>query len=103
MHWGGPGVTFLGVIIGVWGTLLMSRPYHPYTTWEIVVQVLTVVRTAVFKGKSEAKRLINEISVLSAGTGEDRAKTLFGLLVLIVSFFLQTFGALLVIVDLAWK
>lgn len=42
-HWSGPVLSLLGVLLGTWGTLLMCRAYHPFSTWKVVVHLADVM------------------------------------------------------------
>jgi hypothetical protein len=91
--------TFLGVVIGVAGTLLMTRVYHPYTSWQIFRNMFGVIGRWLFRGREEADALLDASAVLGEVNRENRSRSLLGLYLLILSFMCQTLGAALAIVD----
>lgn len=101
IRWAAAVLSFLGVIVGVWGTLLMSRSFHPYKTWGVISHVMNVAFTAIFKGHKAAEDLNSDAADLVVNQ-ENHARSLAGLCILVTSFFFQTIGAVLVMIDLAW-
>jgi len=40
LHWSGPIITLLGVVLGAYATLLMCREYHPFGTLAVIRHLL---------------------------------------------------------------
>ena len=91
---GGPSITLLGVIVGVMGTLMICKPYHPFSYLAFVRHLLGVI-WAFRRGAEEATRLIRIASQLGAVNEEDRANSLMGVYVVFFGFVLQAIGAVL--------
>ena len=96
---GAAGFALLGVVVGIVGTLLMTRMYHPYTSTQIFRNIFGVLKRFVLSGRQEAENLLQASSDLGEINKENRARSLFGLYLLICSFFLQTLGAVLGVLD----
>ena len=45
LHFSGPVLTLVGVLLGIWGTLLMCRVYHPFSTWQVIPHLFSVLQT----------------------------------------------------------
>ena len=96
---GAPVATGVGVILGVMGTFLICKPYHPFTVWGLVKHIVSLIPYAIRKGPSQASGLVRTASVLSAINEEDRAKSLVGVYLVFLGFVMQAFGALLWTID----
>jgi hypothetical protein len=95
----GPIITLVGVWLGLWGTLLMCRVFHPLgnlVLWEIFV-VLWLYITG--RG-NKARQSLKNASVYETVNIANDFRTLGGVYVLVFSFFVQVIGATLIIVDL---
>jgi hypothetical protein len=96
---GGALLTLAGVVIGVYGTFLMTKFYHPYSIPGFVV---SVIRNAwlTLTGQKEKKALHAEIATKFASiTAESRGESLYGIQWVFFGFFLQTVGAVLILAD----
>jgi len=100
LHLSGPLISLVGVVLGAYGTLLMCRPYHPFTNWG-VVQHLVWIAGKVLTGNTQAAReAIRDANDFSTINPENRDRTVAGVYVLVFSFIVQTIGAVLILVDL---
>lgn len=95
---GAPILTGWGVILGVWGTLMICKPYYPFSTLGFVRRVLGVF-WALRHGMEEALKLVEITSRLGAVNGEDRPKSLIGVYFVFFGFVLQAIGAVLWCLD----
>jgi hypothetical protein len=93
------GFTFLGVIVGVLGTYLMTMAYHPFDKPGVVYNFFRVMGLVLTFRWSAAMAMIDDASFFGEMNPEDRAKSLRGIYVLGASFVFQTAGALLTIID----
>jgi len=100
LHFSGPVLTLAGVVLGMWGTLLMCRPYHPFSTWKVVGHVLHVVSLLLRGDATGAQQTIANASDFSKINDENRRMTLAGVYVLVFSFLIQSVGAALICIDL---
>jgi len=98
----GPLLALVGVILSVWGTLLMSRQYHPFGTWKLFKHIVRVIRITIFSGRTPAKALIAKASHFADLNVENRIRTLTGLYILALSFAVQTLAAVLILIDAAF-
>ena len=96
---GAPIATGVGVILGVMGTLLICKPYHPFSVWGLVKHIFSLIPYAIRKGQSQASGLARTASRLSAINEEDRAKSLVGVYFVFLGFVMQAIGALLWTID----
>jgi hypothetical protein len=94
-------LTLLGVLLGVRGTLLMCRAYHPFQTSAVVWPILKTVGRVLRGDIAALEESVEATSDLASLNQENRARTLAGVYLLIFSFFLQTLGAMLLVAD-AW-
>jgi hypothetical protein len=91
--------TLLGVVVGVVGTMQMTRMYHPYTLRQVSWSILGVIWTWVTSGPSKAEAFLKDSAALGEINPENRFRSLAGLYLLILSFVFQTLGASLSVVD----
>ncbi len=101
LHWAGPVLSLLGVMLGTWGTLLMCRAYHPFSTWKVVVHLADVIGSLLRGERAAAAQAIKDASEFARVNPENKYRTLMGVYILVFSFFVQTIGALLILADLA--
>ena len=99
VHLGAPIATGIGVILGVIGTYLICKPYHPFGVWGLVRHIFSLIPYAIQKGPSQARGLVGTASRLSAINEEDRAKSLVGVYFIFLGFIMQAIGALLWTID----
>ena len=100
LHYSGPLVTLLGVVLGAWGTLLMCRPYHPFSTWAVVRRLLWICGRLLTGHVKEARQAIRDAEQFSNINPENRYRTVAGVYLLVFSFVVQTIGAVLILVDM---
>ncbi len=95
---GAPALTVFGVVMAALGTLMICKPYHPFSTFALIRHLLGVLWS--FRhGLGEALRLVRITSSLGTINEEDRAKSLVGVYLVFFGFFLQMFGACLWLID----
>jgi len=100
LHFSGPILTLIGVVLAMWGTLLMCRPYHPFSTWKVIGHVFHVVSLLLRGNPGGAQQTIANASDFSKINDENRRLTLAGVYVLVFSFLIQSIGAALICLDL---
>lgn len=100
LHFSGPALTLVGVLLGIWGTLLMCRVYHPFSTWAVIPHLFSVLGKYLLGNVAAAQQALKDASDFSKLNEENRYKTLEGVYLLVVSFFVQTIGAVLILVDM---
>jgi hypothetical protein len=100
LHFSGPIITLVGVVLGAYGTLLMCRPYHPFTTWGVVRHLVWIAGRVLAGDTQAAKQAIRDANEFSTINPENRDRTVAGVYVLVFSFIVQTVGALLILVDM---
>ena len=97
---GAPAITLVGVVFGVMGTLLICKPYHPFSMTGLARHVFLTLVPMVVKGRiADAYALMQTTSKLSAINEEDKVKSLFGIYLAFVGFVFQSFGAVLWAID----
>lgn len=101
LHWAGPVLSLIGVILGTWGTLLMCRAYHPFSTWKVIVHLADVMGSLLRGNTAAASQAIKDASEFARVNPENKYRTLTGVYILVFSFALQTIGAILILADLA--
>lgn len=102
LHWSGPAVTLLGVLLGAYGTLLMCREYHPFGTWSVIRHLLWIIRKLVTGKKIEVVFALKTASEFATINPTNHYRTLAGVYVLVFSFLVQTAGAVLILLDLRY-
>ena len=100
LHLSGPLISLVGVVLGAYGTLLMCRPYHPFTTWGVVQHLLWIASKVLTGDVKAARRAIRDANDFSTINPEKRDRTVAGVYVLVFSFIVQTIGAVLIVADL---
>ena len=100
LHFSGPVIALVGVVLGAYGTLLMCRPYHPFTTWGVVQHLLWIAGRVLTGNTQAAREAIRDANDFSTINPEKRDRTVAGVYVLVFSFIVQTIGAVLILVDL---
>jgi len=100
LHWAGPIVTLLGVVIGAYATLLMCREYHPFTNSGMIRHLLWLAGRAMAGKEEEVRSALETASAFAESNPVNKTRTLAGVYVLVFSFFVQTLGAVLILVDM---
>jgi len=96
---GGAALTLLGVLIGVYGTFVMTKFYHPYGPVGFLVSMIRMIgRMLVFQGKKN-KEHVDVAAAFAELTPEKKGESLSGAHWLFLGFFLETLGAALITVD----
>jgi hypothetical protein len=98
---GGAIFTLAGVLVGVYGTFVMTKFYHPYGPIGFVVSMIRMLgRLIIGQGKKNQEH--SDVAAAFAElTPEKKGESLTGAHWLFIGFFLQTIGALLIMAD-AW-
>ena len=100
LHWSGPVITLLGVLIGAYATLLMCREYHPFGTWSVMGHLFWIGWKLLVGDVKEVRIALKAASEFAQVNPANRYRTLAGVYVLVFSFLVQTLGALLIVIDL---
>jgi len=100
LHWAGPIVTLLGVVIGAYATLLMCREYHPFTNGGMIRHLLWLAGRVMAGKAEEVRSALETASAFAESNPVNKTRTLAGVYVLVFSFFVQTLGAVLILVDM---
>jgi hypothetical protein len=96
---GSAALTLCGVVAGVYGTFLMTKFYHPYGLFGFLA---SVIRSGLHRitGQKKKQDLHLEIETAFGGiTKEKRGESLYGIQWVFIGFFLQTVGAILILLD----
>lgn len=100
LHWSGPIISLLGVLVGAYATLLMCREYHPFGTWGVIGHLLWLAGKAGRGRMNEVRNALKAASEFAEVNRVNRYRSLAGVYVLVFSFFVQTAGAILILIDL---
>lgn len=99
---GAAGLTLLGVIVGVYGTYILTKWTHPLGWWGFNWSVLVMFGRKLI-GRDDETTRINEVSTrLATMSAENKAESLHGLHWVFFGFVLQTIGAVLLVIDSIW-
>jgi hypothetical protein len=100
LHWSGPVITLLGVVLGAYATLLMCREYHAFGTWDIIRHLFWIAGKLATGRTEDARNALKDASEFARINAANQYRTLAGVYVLVFSFLVQTVGAILILVDL---
>ena len=100
LHWSGPAITLLGVVLGAYATLLMCREYHAFGTWDIVQHLFWICGKLVTGKTEDVRNALKDASEFARINPVNQYRTLAGVYVLVFSFLVQTVGAVLILLDL---
>lgn len=100
LHWSGPVITLLGVILGAYATLLMCREYHPFGTLAVIRHLLWIMRKLAVGKTLDVRAALKAATDFARINPANRYRTLAGVYLLVFSFFVQTLGAVLILLDL---
>ena len=95
----GAGFSLIGVLIGVYGTYLLTKFYHPYATGGFAKSVMRMLWLKASRRFEEDERKTKVESALGAMRKENKAKSLTGIYWVFIGFIFQTVGALLITID----
>jgi hypothetical protein len=95
-------LSLVGVIIGVWGTYLLTKFTHPLGFWAFTVGVIQMFGRKLGGQGEYNKRVHDTAVILSRMRPEDKAESLHGLHWIFFGFILQTLGAVMAAVDAMW-
>lgn len=102
LHWSGPAITLLGVLLGAYATLLMCREYHPFGTLAVIRHLFWIAGKLAVGRTQDVRAALQAATDFAKINPANRYRTLAGVYVLVFSFFVQTLGALLILVDLRY-
>jgi hypothetical protein len=92
-------VTLIGVVIGVYGTYVLTMWTHPMGFWAFNQSVLIMFARKIV-GKDDMTARVNRVATkLAEMKPENKAESLHGLHWIFLGFVLQTIGALLLAID----
>jgi hypothetical protein len=98
---GGAAFSLAGVLVGVYGTFVMTKFYHPYGPVGFVVSMARMLGRLII-GQSKRNQEHSDVAAAFAElTPEKKGESLTGAHWLFIGFFLQTIGAFLIVAD-AW-
>ena len=100
LHWSGPVITLLGVVVGAYATLLMCREYHPFTNRGMIRHLFWMAGQLILGKREEVRSALLTASAFAHENAANKTRTLAGVYVLVFSFFIQTLGALLIVIDI---
>jgi hypothetical protein len=86
-------LTAAGSSLGMFGILLQTNGYYAFKWLGLFRHIYLVLKSLVRKGASAAWRTVEVTAELAEKKGEDRAKSLIGLYLVLFGFFLQLLGA----------
>ena len=98
----GAVLTLLGVVIGVYGTYLMTKFSHPFGPLGFTISMARTISGMMFGERENTKRYIEIAGKFAALKEQDKGESFVGLHWLFFGFFLQTLGAILIMIDVAW-
>ena len=90
---------FIGVVIGIIGTYLMTSAYHPFGAPGVSYNFVRVFWLFLTFRWKQAMEMLSDAAFFGEVNREDRTRSLLGIYVLGISFLFQTAGAALAIVD----
>jgi hypothetical protein len=97
---GGALLMLIGVLIGVYGTFLMTKFYHPYGPLGFAVS-LTRMLGRTLTGQQKKNEIHADVAAAFADlTPEKKGESLSGASWLFIGFFFQTIGAILTLIDI---
>lgn len=99
LHWSGPAITLLGVLVGAYATLLMCREYHPFGTWSVFGHLWWIAGKLLVGKTQEVRTALRAASEFAQINPANKYRSLAGVYMLVFSFFVQTIGSLLILID----
>lgn len=99
LHWSGPAITLLGVVMGAYATLLMCREYHSFGTWNIIRHLFWIVGKVATGQIEDVRSALRSATEFARVNPANQYRTLAGVYVLVISFLVQTVGAVLILFD----
>ena len=86
-------LTVLGSMMSTFGVLLQMNGYIPSRMVRLISLFWYMFRAALKRGLSGAREYFRGIDILAGEQREDRAVSVFGLILILLGFALQTIGA----------
>jgi hypothetical protein len=96
---GGALFTLIGVVIGVYGTFLMTKFYHPYSFSGFIKSLVNMLGRAITGQQRRNELHVDIAAEFGKLNQEKKGETLSGANWLFVGFFFQTVGAVLAFID----
>jgi hypothetical protein len=88
-----------GVVIGTHGTYMLTRWYHPFSEGGFLASLRRMIWRKLTGKRAELARHLRVSNALAKLKPEDESHSLDGIYWVFVGFVLQTFGAVLVLID----
>jgi hypothetical protein len=93
-------LAFGGAIIAAYGTYLLTKWYQPFRFWGLVGSLWDILCKLLTGRKQEAIKKIEEEADFAAFLNEEnKATSLFGIYLVLISFGLQVIAAFLAMAD----
>lgn len=96
---GGTVLTLAGVLVGVYGTFVMTKFYHPYGPVGFVMSIMRMLGRLVIGRAKKNQEHADVAAAFGSLTPEKKGESLSGAHWLFIGFFLQTGGAILIAID----
>ena len=96
---GSAAVTLAGVLVGVYGTFLMTKFYHPYGPFGFLQSLARMTGRLVTFQTKRAQAHNDVAAAFAKLTPEKTGESLSGAHWLFIGFFLQGIGGVLMLVD----
>jgi hypothetical protein len=93
-------VTATGSTLGVLGIILQTNGYYPFRWLDLFRHLFSLAREAISQGMPAAWKTLEVTAGLAERKGENRAKSLVGLYLVLLGFFLQLVGSILLAVGI---
>jgi hypothetical protein len=90
-------VTAVGSSFGMAGVFLQTNGYYAFKSLELFGNMVRVARAFLRHGTKAAREQIDATAAIAELKGEDRPKSLLGLYCVLIGFFLQLTGSLVLI------
>lgn len=97
----GAVLTLLGVVVGVLGTYLMTKFYHPFGPLGFTKSMARTIIGMIFE-REKTERYIEVAGKFAKLKEENKGESLVGLHWVFFGFSLQTLGAILIMIDVVW-
>jgi hypothetical protein len=96
---GGALLTLAGVVLGVYGTFLMTKFIHPYGPIGFFVSMLRMIGRSLIGRRDRNKEHAEVAAAFAELIDEKKGEILSGTQWVFFGFFLQTMGAVLIAID----
>jgi hypothetical protein len=93
----GVAVTAIGSALGMLGIIWQTNGYYSFQSLQVFGQLGRLLRLCMLGKFKMARAFLGLTAVAAEKIGEDRVKALLGLYFVLIGFFLQSLGSLLLI------